>query len=274
MNTCCTAYRINTSHGSLAVEDNGGDGIPLVLIHGNSSSRDVFARQVHSRLGAHRRLITFDLPGHGESGNAPDPLCSYTLPGLAGAVIELLASLGISEAAVLGWSLGGHVGIELLSRTPRIKGLIITGAPPVRHGGMAEGFVGSPGTGLAGRTHLSEGEIAAFARAMLGEPVPPFLREAIRRTDGRCRQRLFEAAHDGVGVDQRLAVERSKVPIAVINGRDDPLIKLDYIESIPFGNLWSGRCLCLSGVGHAPFWHAADEFNAIIERFLNDVTAT
>lgn len=271
MDICCATHRIDTSHGSLVVEEHGRGGIPLVLIHGNSSCRDVFVRQARSRLAEHRRIITLDLPGHGDSSNAPEPVCSYTRPGLAGAVVEALTLLGIREAAVLGWSLGGHIGIEMLSCFPGIKGLVITGTPPVRRNGMAEGFIGSPGSGLAGRRHLSESDIDQFARAMFGEPVPPFLREAICRADGRCRQRLFEAARAGEGIDQRVAVETSKVPIAVINGGDDPLIKLDYVDSIAFGNLWSGRCLRLSGVGHAPFWHAAEEFNAIVERFLSDV---
>jgi pimeloyl-ACP methyl ester carboxylesterase len=36
------------------------------------------------------RLLAFDLPGHGESSNAPDPQRIYTLPGLADAAVELL----------------------------------------------------------------------------------------------------------------------------------------------------------------------------------------
>lgn len=269
----CATHRINTSHGSMAVEDNGRGGTPLVSIHGNSSSRAVFIRQACSRLAERHRIISFDLPGHGESGNAPDPMRSYTLPGLADGVVELLTDLGIEEAVVLGWSLGGHIGIEMLPRFPGVKGLIITGTPPVRPGALAEGFVASPSTGLAGRKHLSEIEIDQFGRAMFGEPVPSFLRGAIGRADGRFRERLFEAARAGEGLDQRVTVENSKVPIAVINGSDYPLIKLDYVDGIAFGNLWRGQCRRLSAIGHAPFWHAADEFNAILECFLNDVTA-
>lgn len=263
--------KVATSHGAMAVEDTGGDGMPLVLVHGNSSCRDVFRKQMSSMLAETQRMIAVDLPGHGQSENAADPARSYTRPGLAEAIIELFGQLGLREVVVLGWSLGGHIGIELLARFPGIKGLVITGTPPVRHGGFADGFVGAPQLGLASRKDLSPDEIDDFARMMFGAPIEPFLREAIARADGRCRQQLFETARAGLGVDQRIAVESSPVPIAVINGEADPLIRLGYLDSIAYGNLWDGCCHRLPGAGHAPFWHAAGKFNVLLERFLADL---
>ena len=263
---------IATSHGRLAFEDSGGRGTALLLIHGNSSCRRVFARQCESQLRDSRRLIAFDLPGHGESEDAADPARTYTRSGLADAAVELTGLLGLMEVVVLGWSLGGHVAIEMLSRLEGLKGILITGTPPVRRGAMEEGFLASPHLASAGRKDLSPPEMRAFAGAIFGEPVEPFLLQAIARADGRCRERLFQAAQAGHGVDQRLAVEASPVPIAVINGAADPLIKLDYVESVAFRKLWSGRSHRLDG-GHAPFWHAAADFNALLERFLADVSS-
>jgi pimeloyl-ACP methyl ester carboxylesterase len=100
--------------------------------------------------------------------------------------------------------------------------------------------------------------------------VPSFLLAAIARADGQCRERLHQAARAGDGADQREAVECSPVLIAVVNGAADPLIKLDYVESVAFRKLWSGRCHRLDG-GHAPFWHAAAEFNDLVRQFLADV---
>lgn len=262
---------IPTAHGSLAVADSGGSGRPLLLIHGNSSCRGVFARQFQSDLAARYRLIAFDLPRHGGSDDAPDPAQTYSLPGLADCAVEVLEQLGIGDAVVLGWSLGGHVAIEMLSRFEGMRGLILTGTPPIRRGGFAEGFVAAPADGLAGRRHLAKAEVERFAQLMFSAAVEPFLREAISRADGRCRQGLFEAARAGLDVDQRLAVEGSALPIAVINGEADPLIRLDYMDGIAFGNLWDGRCHRLDGAGHAAFWHAADAFNELLSRFLRDL---
>ena len=61
-------YRIETSHGSLAVEESGQGEIPLLMIHGNSYSRGVFRHQLRSLLTANHRLIAFDLPAPGIRG--------------------------------------------------------------------------------------------------------------------------------------------------------------------------------------------------------------
>jgi pimeloyl-ACP methyl ester carboxylesterase len=260
-----------TSHGSLMVEESGQSGLPVILIHGNSSSRAVFKHQMQASLATRYRLIAFDLPGHGESSDAPDPNRSYSLPGMADATIELLKKLDLSEVVVLGWSLGGHIGIEMLPRFPGMRGLMITGTPPVAPGNMARGFIGALGAGVAGRQDLSEDDIDAFAKGMFGEPVPPFLREAIARADGRFRKRLFEAQRAGAGTDQRRVVESSLVPLAVVNGGKDPIVNLDYIDSVAYANLWRGHCSRLSGAGHASFWHDANQFNFVLESFLRDV---
>lgn len=264
---------VETSHGALAVEESGAGGLPLVLIHGNSSCRGVFRNQMHGPLAENHRLIAFDLPGHGDSSDAPDPQRSYTRPGLASAAVELLGKLAITQCAVFGWSLGGHVGIDLLHMLPGLRGLMITGTPPMGRNGMGQGFLGSPHTGWASREHLSEDEIEAFMGAIFGNSAEPFLREAMRRADGQFRKRLFEAARAGKGTDQRFTVESSPIPVAVVNGADDRIVNLDYIDSVAFANLWEGRCHRLVGLGHAPFWEAPGEFNAFLMRFLQNLDA-
>jgi pimeloyl-ACP methyl ester carboxylesterase len=262
---------IDTSHGSLAVEESGQGGIPVLLIHGNSSCRGVFRHQLQGQLAENHRLISFDLPGHGESSNAPDPTRSYTRPGLADAAVELLGKLCVAEAIVLGWSLGGHIGIEMVPRFSGMRGLMITGSPPVGRNNMAQGFNSSPQTGAAGKQDLSEDDIEAFVQAIFGDSAEPFLREAVVRADGRFRKRLFEAARAGEGVDQRQIVESSPVPLAVVNGGADRSVNLDYFETVAYANLWEGHCHRVAGLGHAPFWEAPDDFDPFLERFLQDV---
>ena len=70
-------HTIVTSHGFLAVEESGQGSIPVLLILGNSSCRAVFRHQLQGPLAENHRLIAFDLPGHGQSGNAPDSSRNY-----------------------------------------------------------------------------------------------------------------------------------------------------------------------------------------------------
>src|ERR1700677_4384860 len=62
-------HKIAALNGGIAVhESSAGQGPPVVLIHGNSSSSSVFSRQLDGALGERFRLIAVDLPGHGASG--------------------------------------------------------------------------------------------------------------------------------------------------------------------------------------------------------------
>jgi pimeloyl-ACP methyl ester carboxylesterase len=271
MSVSTRQYTIATWHDSLAVEESGQTGMPVLRIHGNSSCHGVFHHQLHGELAQDRRLITFDPPGHGESSDAPDPMRSYTRPGLADAAVELLEKLGVTEAVVFGWSLGGHIGIEMIPRFQGMRGLMVSGTLPIGRNNMAQGFVAAPRSGLAGRQDLTEIEIDAFVQAIFGRSAEPFLRDAVARADGRFRKRAFEASRAGKGVDQRLTVETSPVPLAVVNGEADRFVNLDYFDTVAYANLWEGRCHRLAGPGHAPFWEAPDIFNSVLERFLRDI---
>ena len=55
------------------------------------------------------------------------------------------------------------------------------------------------------------------------------------------------AARAGAGVDQRLTVEQSTVPLAVVNGDADRLVNLDYFDSVAYAGLWEGRCHRVAG---------------------------
>ena len=268
-----TEFCIETSHGKIAVSDNGNPGVPLVMIHGNSTCHNVFARQMQDETLSHRRIIAFDLAGHGTSEDAADPERSYTRRGLTDLSLEVLSRLQVREAVILGWSLGGHIGIQMLAHLPGALGLIITGTPPIGPGGMAEGFVSAPQLSLPSQGRFSAAEAERFAGMIFGKPVEPFVVDAIARTDGRFREVLFRAVRAGEGLDQRAVVESSAVPVAVINGADDPLINLDYLDGLDYANLWDGQCYRLSGVGHAAFWHAAHDFNRLVARFLRDIGA-
>ena len=271
MNIPTRQHTVDTSHGSLSVEERGQGGIPVLLIHGNSSCLGVFRHQMHGRLAEHHRLITFDLPGHGQSSNAPDPMRSYTRHGFADAAVELLEKLGVTEAIVFGWSLGGHIGIEMVPRFSGMRGLMIAGAPPVNGKNMGHAFNASPHMEVAGKEDLSETDIETFVHAIFGDSAEPFLREAVARADGRFRKRLFEAARAGEGFDQRQTVETSSVPLAVVNGGADRFLKLDYFDTVAYANLWERRCHRLPGLGHASLWEAPGDFNPLLERFLQDV---
>jgi len=266
---------LKTSHGRIAVTDNGGRGHPVLLLHGNSSCKEVFRKQFDSPVGKEFRLIAFDLPGHGESEDAADPARTYNMPAYAELAIEVLTQLGARAAAMLGWSLGGHIGLEMIPRFPGLKGLMIVGTPPVGQTmeEVGEGFLPSPEMQLSGQEKFSDKDSEAYARYTLGldKPVDPHMLGCVRRTDGRARRYMFEAFAAGKGESHKKIAATAKIPLAVLNGGSEPLINIAYFPKARYANLWDGALYVIPGVGHAAFWEAPDAFNPLFLRFLRSI---
>jgi pimeloyl-ACP methyl ester carboxylesterase len=261
------------SSGRMAVRQSEGQGAALLMLHGNSSSKEAFSRQIDGPLGKVYRIIAPDLPGHGRSDDAVDPFATYSMTGYVDGLLELLGKLGIERAVVFGWSLGGHIGIEMLARWRGIAGLMISAAPPIppTMEGIQAGFMPHPLAMLAGQQELTAAEASAFLEVTLGKPVPAFAVAAMQRADGRARRMMFEKLFAGAISDQRRLVETSPVPVALVDGADEPFSNLDYVVSLAVPKLWNGRAMRIPGAGHSAFWQAPEAFNATLLSFMRDV---
>lgn len=264
-----TDFVVDGHHGAIAVRETRGRGLPLVLVHGNSSSKDAFRHQMSDALGATYRMLAVDLPGHGNSDDASDPEESYSLSALADAIVDTTERLGVERFALLGWSLGGHVALEIAASTPGVVGVMLVGTPPIG-GDVAEilaAFKPGPMAALGGRPTLTTDETADFAEAC-GVDRYPELMAALRRSDGRARAQVFTDALTGRSTDQRSIVSSLAVPLAVVNGANDKIVNLDYFGSLAFSSLWEERFHRLPYAGHAPFLDVPELFNATLARFL------
>ena len=247
-------------------------GRPVLLLHGNSSSKSVWVRQIRLLSQAGRSLIVPDLPGHGESSNACDSQETYSFPGYAGVIRRLLDLNDCGEVDVVGWSLGGHIGLELLGTEPRVRSLLIVGTPPVRPSveALHAAFHADDDMQLAGKPNFSAADAETYGKAMLGGSryLTRNLLEDIRRTDGNARRFMFENALRSVGVDQRSVAEMAAKPLCVVHGEKEPFVRLSYLRSIRYRALWGDRIHVIAGAGHAPHWQTPAAFNEILKRFL------
>lgn len=103
-----------------------GEGPPVVLIHGFGMDRNMWQWQIPDLMPKYR-VLTYDLFGHGESPNPPSQPC-LTL--FSEQIIGLLDQHGISQCALIGFSLGGMIARRFaLDHGDRLSGLGILNSP-------------------------------------------------------------------------------------------------------------------------------------------------
>lgn len=97
-------------------EDTGGDGDPVVLIHGHSVDLRMWTAQTRALVEAGYRVISYDVRGHGRSA-APDE--GYNWPVYAEDLRWLLDALGVGSAHPAGFSMGGGIALQFALDHPR-----------------------------------------------------------------------------------------------------------------------------------------------------------
>jgi pimeloyl-ACP methyl ester carboxylesterase len=153
-----------------------GDGPPVVLLHGFTSSGALWQYYGYvEALRARYRVVTIDARGHGRSGKPHEP-AAYALPQRLDDVEAALNALGIGRAHVVGYSMGGWMALGMAAQRPqRVASLAVGGAHLYE-----EDF--SPFAGVDG----SDGQVfmAALER-FLGERIAPATRMVMLRNDLR-----------------------------------------------------------------------------------------
>ena len=112
-----------------------GTGRPLVLLHGGLGAIEMFG-EVLPMLAEDRRVVAVDLQAHGRTADVDRPIAFESMADDIGALIE---HLGIEEADVMGYSLGGGVALQTAIRHPgRVRKLVVVSTPFRRDGWYPE----------------------------------------------------------------------------------------------------------------------------------------
>jgi pimeloyl-ACP methyl ester carboxylesterase len=92
-----------------------GLGEPVLLVHGGLANSDYWSNQVRALVAAHYKVIVMDSRGHGRSSRNADPF-GYDL--MASDVVALLDYLKIPKVALVGWSDGAIIGLDIAMHHP------------------------------------------------------------------------------------------------------------------------------------------------------------
>lgn len=109
----------------------GGDrGESVLLIHGFASSHAVnwvFPQWVKTLTGDGRRVVLYDVRGHGRSEKLYDP-ADYHIDILAQDALALMDHLGLQRPDIIGYSMGARIAAFLQRRAPeRVRSLVLGG---------------------------------------------------------------------------------------------------------------------------------------------------
>ncbi|MBR0733951.1 alpha/beta hydrolase [Bradyrhizobium japonicum] len=91
-----------------------GRGEPVLLLHGGLANANYWGHQVRA-LQRHYQVIVMDSRGHGRSSRDQEPY-GYDL--MASDVVALLDHLKIRKAAIVGWSDGAIIGLDIAMKHP------------------------------------------------------------------------------------------------------------------------------------------------------------
>lgn len=229
---------------------------PIVLIHCYTCSINWWDRMI-PLLEDNHRLIAMDLLGHGGSEK---PSSGYTPENQARVVAEVLERLEVSDATVVGHSLGGSVGVALTEQSPRlVERLVIVDMPPDHTYGDL-GFIAGLGfQPVIGQAlwrikpdfSVRDGLEVAFAP---GFDVPDAFVEDVKRmtyTSYDDSPGGTDDFLDGGSLDQRM--KATGKPLMVLMGAeeqivDDPQRALDqYARAVP-----DAKIHLIADAGHSP----------------------
>lgn len=245
-----------------------GEGDCLVLIHGAGDNLGMWYGQTPVFSRAYR-VLAYDVRGH---GGTECPAMPVDMPLLAADLRELMRALGIGSAFLLGYSMGGRIGLQLaLDEPSMVRALVLSNS------GIG---LGPPSAGAAERRQrliaaLQQGDLETVSDQMATLSFSPGLKE--RDPALFQRYKAIKLANDAqsfarvwgsMAQAQPPDLSRLSCPVLIIAGEHDAFTPLESARlthaAIP------GSRFEVLPTGHAAALEAPEGFNRIVLRFLAD----
>jgi pimeloyl-ACP methyl ester carboxylesterase len=225
-----------------------GQGSPVIFLHGGLANSNYWGEQVEA-IAVHHTVVLMDNRGHGRSTRDAWPY-GYDL--MADDVVAFMDALKIPNAAIVGWSDGGIIGLDLALRHKDRIGRVFAFAANTVTSGVIEGveknstfvaFIARAGKEYAALS-ATPNEYSAFvdqiSKMWFSEP---------NWTDDQLK-----------GID---------TPVLVVDRDHDEAIKRAHTEYIAAAIPHAGL-LILPNVSHFAFLQDPDQFNFAILHFFGD----
>jgi pimeloyl-ACP methyl ester carboxylesterase len=254
----------------------GGDGSPLILVHGLGGAAANWT-ELAPLLAPRHRLLVPDLPGHG--GSSALPAVSGLEP-YADRVALVAERERMLPAPVVGHSLGGMVVLRLALRRPgAVSGVVLASAAGLSIGNVwgrellsiftvvRPGRLAGYGRSWVARSHILRRIVfgvvsVADPAALTNEAVEGFLAAHLLHTD-------VDGAWQALRVDDpRQELEHVDCPALVLWGAEDVQLPLD--DAFEYTRRLGARLRVIPDCGHLLIGERPDACAHAIDDFLRN----
>lgn len=265
--------RVRVARGSLYYEEQGS-GEPVILIHGHSLDRRMWDDQF-AELARHYRVVRYDMRGYGKSTPQTEDF-QFTH---AEDLIVLMDSLHIDKAHLIGLSLGGEVGADMVGWFPdRVKSAVLAS------GNLR--LTPGPSQPMKGAEAARYDEKIARNKAMGVDELKRRWFRRLMNMGGSRRERMrkplwtmiaewdaWQSYHKEVrtvaGLDAfaRLKKNRPAIPVLLLEGRAPGnrfSARPEMLKYLP-----EGRLMVIEDCGHMLNMERPAEFNKAVLDFLS-----
>lgn len=235
--------------------------LPVVLLHGAGGMHLSWPTEIRRMPGF--RLYALDLPGHGKS-NDTGGLQSITA--YAQRVHEWMESVGLSQAAIVGHSMGGAIALEMALQYPDevlALGLIASGARLRVHPDLFAAAA-SPTTFYKAIEMIVQWSFAEQTSVRLVEQVSQRfdeIRPSVLNGD--------LAACDRFDVSESL--RNIACPTLVLCGTEDRMTPLRFSQFLA-GQIPLAQLITLQGAGHMVMLEQPQATAAALSAFLQSIS--
>lgn len=267
-------YPVGCGGTTTRVLECGSGGIPLVLLHGVGARADRWrpALRLFAERGWH--CYAFDFPGHGLAGK-PQAF-DYTVTGYTAFTEALLDALGLTEAVLVGTSLGGHVAGAVTVRRPHsVRAVVLVG--PMGILPVSQPVLDALASSIQDTTRA--GIARKLARLLVDQRLisAEWVDEEFRINNSPGASDAFGALagyfadginHDVVAGPLRAIVDT--VPALLVWGAQDVMVPAELAEPARRALGANVPLTLIPGTGHAPYFEAAGKFVEQVGAFLAD----
>jgi pimeloyl-ACP methyl ester carboxylesterase len=223
-----------------------GEGEAVLLIHGGLGHADAWGFQVPV-LAEDHKVVVADSRGHGRSTRSDQPF-GYAL--MAGDYLALLDHLGIDKVALVGWSDGGIIGLDIAIRHPERLRALYAFAANYDPSGVKETVGIDPTFG-----GYVERMSADYARL---SPTPDDFDAFVEQIS------QMWATEPTYSEDQLRAIT---VRTVIFAGEHEEAIEQEHTEAMA-ALIPNARLEIMPDASHFAMWQQPEAFNASVQNFL------